>query len=81
MLPFANFSLHLSPALLPRYCWDAGSIISLLVNEKGACLFCSREDSEPFPEEVIFKQLCKGHVEVRQAKGSGVWNELGEWFR
>lgn len=84
MLLCAHFSLQLYPALLPRHCWDLGPIKSLVVNKKGACPFstvCHRETSEYFLEEVMFKQVHKGHMEVRQAKGSGFWNELGECFR
>lgn len=55
-----------------------------MVTDKGTCLFgtaCSREVSELFLEEGMFKQAHKGQVEVRQAKGNGSWSELEECFR
>lgn len=42
---------------------------------------CNREAGEHFLEEVVFKQVHKEHLEARQAKGSGFWNELRESFR
>ena len=41
----------------------------------------NREAGEHFLEEVLFKQVRGGHVEIRQAKGAGFWNELRERFR